>query len=71
MVGGEYATYIVAVPKKLIFRLIVIYTAMVSVATAMVGVVAFVGLTIPQPRRLMRPADYTFLLSALASLGAC
>ena len=70
MLGEEDATYIGVEPEKLIFRLLVINTIMVSVATAMVGVIAFVGLIVPHLLRMIRSSDYTFLISASALLGA-
>jgi iron complex transport system permease protein len=42
----------------------------VSVATAMVGVIAFVGLVIPHVLRMLKSADYNFLLPASALFGA-
>lgn len=70
MLGEEDATYIGVEPEKLIFRLLVINTVMVSVATAMVGVIAFVGLIVPHLLRMIRSSDYTFLIPASALLGA-
>jgi iron complex transport system permease protein len=70
MLGEEDAAYLGVEPDKLIFRLIVINTVMVSVATAMVGVIAFVGLVVPHLLRMLRSADYTFLIPASALLGA-
>jgi len=70
MLGEDNAAYMGVEPERLIFRLIVINTIMVSVATAMVGVIAFVGLVVPHLLRLMRSSDYTFLLPASALLGA-
>lgn len=70
MLGEDDAAYTGVEPEKLIFRLIVINTIMVSVATAMVGVIAFVGLVVPHLLRLLRSSDYTFLLPASALLGA-
>jgi len=70
MLGEDDAAYLGVAPEKLIFRLIVINTIMVSAATAMVGVIAFVGLVVPHLLRLMRSSDYTFLLPASALLGA-
>ena len=43
---------------------------MVAMATAMVGVIAFVGLVVPHVLRLLSPSDYTFLVPASALLGA-
>jgi iron complex transport system permease protein len=70
MLGEEDAAYTGVEPEKLIFRLIVINTIMVSIATAMVGVIAFVGLVVPHLLRMTRSSDYTFLLPASALLGA-
>jgi heme transport system permease protein len=70
MLGADNASYLGVNPEKLILRLIVINTVMVSTATAMVGVIAFVGLVIPHLLRITRSADYTFLLPASALLGA-
>jgi iron complex transport system permease protein len=43
---------------------------MVAAATAMVGVIAFVGLVVPHVLRMLRSSDYTFLIPASALLGA-
>jgi iron complex transport system permease protein len=51
-------------------RLLIVNTVMVAVATAMVGVIAFIGLVIPHVLRLLKSSDYTFLLPASALLGA-
>jgi len=42
----------------------------VAAATAMVGVIAFVGLVVPHLLRLLKSSDYTFLVPASALLGA-
>lgn len=70
MLGEEDAGYLGIDPEKLIFRLILINTVMVSVATAMVGVIAFVGLVVPHILRLLKSSDYTFLIPGSALLGA-
>jgi iron complex transport system permease protein len=70
MLGEDEAASLGADPTKLFFRLIVVNTMMVSVATATVGVIAFVGLVIPHMLRMMKSADYTFLLPSSALLGA-
>jgi iron complex transport system permease protein len=51
-------------------RLLIVNTVMVAVATAMVGVIAFIGLVIPHVLRMLKSSDYTFLLPASALLGA-
>jgi iron complex transport system permease protein len=43
---------------------------MVAATTAMVGVIAFVGLVIPHVLRMLRSSSYTFLIPASALLGA-
>jgi iron complex transport system permease protein len=70
MLGEENASYLGIDPQKLIFRLLLVNTAMVAAATAVVGVIAFVGLVVPHLLRLIRSSDYTFLLPASALLGA-
>jgi len=70
MLGEDEAAYLGLDPQRLVMRLLVANTLMVAVATAMVGVIAFVGLVIPHALRLLRSSDYTFLLPASALLGA-
>jgi iron complex transport system permease protein len=70
MLGEEEAQYLGTNTKQLTLKLIVINTLMVAVATAMVGVIAFVGLIVPHLLRLMRSSDYRFLIPASALLGA-
>lgn len=70
MLGEDEAAYLGIDPRRLIRRLLVLNTIMVAVATAMVGVIAFIGLVVPHILRLVRSADYGFLLPASALLGA-
>jgi iron complex transport system permease protein len=70
MLGEDEAAFLGMEPEKLILRLIIINTIMVAVATAMVGVIAFVGLVIPHVLRMLKSSDYTFLIPASALLGA-
>src|SRR6185437_11297639 len=70
MLGENEAAYLGVNPRRLILWLLVVNTIMVAVATAMVGVIAFVGLVIPHVLRMMKSADYNFLLPASALLGA-
>ncbi|HEY0996556.1 MAG TPA: iron ABC transporter permease [Gemmatimonadaceae bacterium] len=70
MLGEDEAAYLGIDPQRLIVRLLVLNTLMVAVATALVGVIAFVGLLVPHLLRMLRSADYTFLLPASALLGA-
>jgi iron complex transport system permease protein len=70
MLGEDEAAFLGADPQRLIVRLLVVNTVMVAATTAMVGVIAFVGLVIPHVLRMMRSSSYTFLLPASALLGA-
>lgn len=70
MLGENEAAFLGVNPERLILQLIVVNTIMVAVATAMVGVIAFVGLVIPHVLRMLKSADYNFLLPASALLGA-
>jgi iron complex transport system permease protein len=70
MLGEDEAAYLGIDPRVLVWRLLIVNTLMVAVATAMVGVIAFVGLIVPHILRLVKSADYTFLLPASALFGA-
>jgi len=70
MLGEDEASYLGINPKRLTFVLLIVNTAMVAAATAMVGVIAFVGLIVPHILRMTRSSDYTFLLPASALVGA-
>jgi iron complex transport system permease protein len=70
MLGEEEAALLGYDSQRLILRLLVLNTVMVAMTTAMVGVIAFVGLVVPHMLRMMRSSDYTFLLPASALLGA-
>ncbi|HEU4563644.1 MAG TPA: iron ABC transporter permease [Gemmatimonadaceae bacterium] len=70
MLGEDEAAYLGFDPARAVRRLLVINTLMVAAATAMVGVIAFVGLIVPHLLRLTRSSDYRFLLPGSALLGA-
>jgi len=70
MLGEDAAALLGFNPERLILRVLVLNTLMVAVATAMVGVIAFVGLVIPHILRMLRSSDYNFLIPASALLGA-
>ncbi|HXT14158.1 MAG TPA: iron ABC transporter permease [Gemmatimonadaceae bacterium] len=70
MLGEDEAALLGIDPQRLIGRLLFVNTVMVAAATAMVGVIAFVGLVVPHVLRMRRSSDYTFLLPASALLGA-
>lgn len=70
MLGEDEAAYLGVDPRRLVRRLLVLNTLMVAVATAMTGVIAFLGLVVPHILRRMRSSDYRFLLPASALFGA-
>ena len=70
MLGEDEAAYLGTDPGALVRRLLVVNTLMVAMATAMVGVIAFVGLVVPHVLRMLRSSDYRFLIPASALLGA-
>ncbi len=70
MLGEDEAALLGIDPERLILRLLLVNTVMVAAATAMVGVIAFIGLVVPHVLRMLRSSDYTFLLPASALLGA-
>jgi iron complex transport system permease protein len=70
MLGEDEAALLGMDPQRLIIRLLVLNTIMVATATAMVGVIAFVGLVVPHVLRMMKSSDYGFLLPGSALLGA-
>jgi heme transport system permease protein len=70
MLGEDEAALLGIDPERLIIRLLLVNTVMVAAATAMVGVIAFVGLVVPHVLRMLRSSDYGFLLPASALLGA-
>jgi len=70
MLGEDEAALLGIDPGKLVWRLLLVNTVMVASATAMVGVIAFVGLIVPHLLRMLRSSDYQFLLPASALLGA-
>ncbi|HET7563547.1 MAG TPA: iron ABC transporter permease [Gemmatimonadaceae bacterium] len=70
MLGENEAAFLGVNPQRLILQLLIVNTIMVAVDTAMVGVIAFVGLVIPHMLRMMKSSDYTFLLPASALFGA-
>jgi iron complex transport system permease protein len=70
MLGEDEAALLGSDPRRLIVRLLVLNTIMVAATTAMVGVIAFVGLVVPHVLRMMRSSSYAFLLPASALLGA-
>ena len=70
LLGEEEAGYLGIDPDKLKRRIMLLNTAMVSVATAFVGVIAFMGLIVPHVLRLLIGSDNKRLLPAAMILGA-
>ena len=70
LLGEEEATYLGVDADKLKRRIMLLNTAMVSVATAFVGVISFMGLIVPHVLRLLIGSDNKRLLPAAMILGA-
>ena len=70
LLGEEEAGYIGVDTNKLKRRVMVLNTIMVSVATAFVGVIAFMGLIVPHVMRLLIGSDNKRLLPASMIAGA-
>ena len=70
MLGEDEAALLGWIRSGSIIRLLVLNTMMVATATAMVGVIAFVGLVVPHVLRMLKSSDYAFLIPGSALLGA-
>jgi len=70
LLGEEEATYLGVNPDRLKKNILLLNTIMVSVATAFVGVIAFMGLIVPHILRLMIGSDNKRLLPASMLLGS-
>jgi iron complex transport system permease protein len=70
LLGEDAAGNLGVNTNRLKSRVIVINTFMISLATAMVGVIAFVGLIVPHMLRLLKSSDNRFLVIGSALLGA-
>lgn len=68
--GEAEASYLGVRVERMKLAVIVVNTLMVSVATSMVGVIAFVGLIVPHLLRLLKGSDNHYLLIGSALLGA-
>lgn len=67
--GDEEASYLGINVERLKLKLIIVNTLMVSVATSMVGVIAFVGLIVPHILRLIKGSDNRYLMIGTLFLG--
>jgi iron complex transport system permease protein len=70
LLGEEEASYLGVDTDKLKRRIMILNTAMVSVATAFVGVISFMGLIVPHILRLLIGSDNKRLLPASMIAGA-
>jgi len=70
LLGEEEATYLGVDTNKLKGKIMILNTAMVSVATAFVGVISFMGLIVPHILRLLIGSDNKKLLPASMLTGA-
>jgi iron complex transport system permease protein len=70
LLGEEEAGYLGVDADKLKRRVMLLNTAMVSVATAFVGVISFMGLIVPHLLRLLMGSDNKKLLPASMLAGA-
>lgn len=70
LLGEEEAGYLGVDTQKLKRSVMLLNTAMVSIATAFVGVISFVGLIVPHVLRLLMGSDNKRLLPASMLMGA-
>ena len=70
LLGEEEASYLGVDTDRLKRRVMILNTAMVSVATAFVGVISFMGLIVPHVLRLLIGSDNKKLLPASMLAGA-
>lgn len=70
LLGEEEAAYLGVDTDKLKRRVMIVNTAMVSIATAFVGVISFMGLIVPHVLRLLIGSDNKKLLPASMITGA-
>lgn len=67
--GDAEAGYLGINTERMKISVILVNTLLVSVATAMVGVIAFVGLIVPHLLRLLKGSDNRYLIVGAALLG--
>jgi len=70
LLGEEEATYLGVDTVRLKKKILILNTAMVSVATAFVGVIGFMGLVVPHILRLLLGSDNKKILPAAILTGA-
>ena len=69
MLGEDEAGYLGVRVQRLKYAVLAVNVMMVAVATAFVGVIAFVGLIVPHLLRMLRGADNRFLIAGGALAG--
>jgi iron complex transport system permease protein len=70
LLGEQEAGYLGVEVNKLKTSILIVNTAMVSVATSFVGVIAFMGLIVPHVLRLLIGSDNRKLIPASVLMGA-
>jgi iron complex transport system permease protein len=70
LLGEDEAAYLGVGIDKLKFKIMLLNTAMISICTAFVGVISFVGLIVPHVLRLLLGSDNKILLPASIFAGA-
>ena len=70
LLGEKEALYLGIPVEKVKTRIILLTTLIVGVCIALCGIIGFVGLIIPHFLRLMKGADYKYLLKSAAIVGA-
>ena len=68
--GESEAGYLGVHTERLKISVILVNTLLVSVATSLVGIIAFVGLIVPHLLRILKGSDNRYLLIGSALLGA-
>jgi iron complex transport system permease protein len=68
--GDSEAGYLGIHTERLKISVILVNTLLVSVATSLVGIIAFVGLIVPHLLRLLKGSDNRYLIIGSALLGA-
>ncbi len=68
--GDAEASYLGVNTERLKIKVILVNTLLVSIATSLVGIIAFVGLIVPHLLRLLKGSDNRYLIIGSALLGA-
>lgn len=68
--GDAEAGYLGIHTERLKISVILVNTLLVSIATSLVGIIAFVGLIVPHMLRLLKGSDNRYLIIGSALLGA-